>query len=276
MASVRHLGLFPWCIWPSKKAFIDYTELGTGGRLSYDELQNYFETITSDLQTIMALYWRVKKWKVSGDFQYTKESAGNPAQPVIETVPYEFFFERNKDPESSETLTKESDLVCLIKQEGSSQFLWPIIQFKRTGEPVEVVTAFGTGVWGARFACPIIPTFSTDVRPIIKQEPNLYSCGLDFAFNYEDGLEPDVDLYSGGAINLASNESLSNATVLITFLGQSFSILAADSNFGTGNPHPLVTTMSIDAEEYWPYDPNDGGGPIYSSATGAQLRDFYG
>jgi hypothetical protein len=27
-------------------------------------------------------------------------------------------------------------------------------------------------------------------------------------------------------------------------------------------------------EEYWPYDPNDGLGPIYDSATGAQLRAF--
>ena len=25
---------------------------------------------------------------------------------------------------------------------------------------------------------------------------------------------------------------------------------------------------------YWPYDPGDGGGPIYDSATGAQLRPF--
>jgi hypothetical protein len=26
--------------------------------------------------------------------------------------------------------------------------------------------------------------------------------------------------------------------------------------------------------EYWPYDPGDGGGPIYDSATGQQLRPF--
>jgi hypothetical protein len=27
-------------------------------------------------------------------------------------------------------------------------------------------------------------------------------------------------------------------------------------------------------EDDGPYDPNDGGGPIYDSATGAQLRGF--
>ena len=34
--------------------------------------------------------------------------------------------------------------------------------------------------------------------------------------------------------------------------------------------------VAITAIEYWPYDPNDGGGPIYSTTTGAQLRDFPG
>lgn len=32
--------------------------------------------------------------------------------------------------------------------------------------------------------------------------------------------------------------------------------------------------ITISAEEYWPYDPGDGGGPIYSSTTGSQLRAF--
>lgn len=224
----------------------------------------------------MALYWRVKKWKVSGDFQYTKESAGDPAVPVIETVPYEFFFERDKDPESPENLTKESELVCLIKEDEETQKLfWPIIQFRRIGDPVEVaVSQLGTAFWGAGFACPTIPTFTPDVRPIIKQRTNLYSCGLSFSFNYENGLEPDTDVYSGGAIVLAQNESLSNTTVPITFLDQTFQILAIDGNFETEDPHPLITTMTIDAVEYWPYDPGDGGGPIYDSTTGDQLRAF--
>jgi hypothetical protein len=30
----------------------------------------------------------------------------------------------------------------------------------------------------------------------------------------------------------------------------------------------------LKAIEYWPYDPNDGLGPIYDSTTGEQLREF--
>jgi hypothetical protein len=33
-------------------------------------------------------------------------------------------------------------------------------------------------------------------------------------------------------------------------------------------------SINITASEYWPYDPNDGLGPIYDSATGEQLRPF--
>ena len=31
---------------------------------------------------------------------------------------------------------------------------------------------------------------------------------------------------------------------------------------------------TLTATEYWPYDPGDGKGPIYDSATGEQLRGF--
>lgn len=37
---------------------------------------------------------------------------------------------------------------------------------------------------------------------------------------------------------------------------------------------PSSGSITITASEYWPYDPGDGGGPIYDSATGAQLRAF--
>ena len=33
-------------------------------------------------------------------------------------------------------------------------------------------------------------------------------------------------------------------------------------------------SFSWSATEYWPYDPGDGLGPIYGSATGVQLRAF--
>jgi hypothetical protein len=36
----------------------------------------------------------------------------------------------------------------------------------------------------------------------------------------------------------------------------------------------ITGTFEITPSEYWPYDPNDGLGPIYDSTTGEQLRPF--
>lgn len=48
------------------------------------------------------------------------------------------------------------------------------------------------------------------------------------------------------------------------------------TNCGINGDQPCTQLAlgTIEAEEYWPYDPNDGGGPIYDSTTGAQLRAF--
>jgi hypothetical protein len=40
------------------------------------------------------------------------------------------------------------------------------------------------------------------------------------------------------------------------------------------NPSTTAGSVIITPAEYWPYDPGDGGGPIYNSTTGAQLRGF--
>jgi hypothetical protein len=52
----------------------------------------------------------------------------------------------------------------------------------------------------------------------------------------------------------------------IDFLGYTLPMGGGvDFSYGAG---------TVEAVEYWPYDPGDGGGPIYDSATGAQLRPF--
>jgi hypothetical protein len=53
--------------------------------------------------------------------------------------------------------------------------------------------------------------------------------------------------------------------------------------FDASTPSPRTNTkfnidgftgITIKPKSYWPYDPNDGGGPIYDSETGAQIRSF--
>ncbi len=49
---------------------------------------------------------------------------------------------------------------------------------------------------------------------------------------------------------------------------------AGSKEFALGSVFNGTASVEISAIEYWPYDPGDGGGPIYDSATGAQLRSF--
>ena len=63
-------------------------------------------------------------------------------------------------------------------------------------------------------------------------------------------------------------------TFTYSLLGQNFTTpFYANNTLGSTD---LTISASLVAEEYWTYDPNDGGGPIYSTTTGAQLRDFPG
>ena len=49
---------------------------------------------------------------------------------------------------------------------------------------------------------------------------------------------------------------------------------AGSKSFALGSDFNGTASVEISAIEYWTYDPEDGGGSIYDSATGAQLREF--
>jgi hypothetical protein len=76
--------------------------------------------------------------------------------------------------------------------------------------------------------------------------------------------------------NLAARQDAGNLTV--QFLDYEITI-PLYSNWQNGaNPPPqgafINCNVRVIADQYWPYDPEDGGGPIYDSVTGEQLRDF--
>ncbi len=79
-----------------------------------------------------------------------------------------------------------------------------------------------------------------------------------------------------------------NYNVNVNFDGDSFDLpcFFRDINYsgaGTHGSYGIVdgevdldgVSIEIVPEEYWPYDPGDGGGPIWDASTGAQLRDPY-
>jgi hypothetical protein len=81
-----------------------------------------------------------------------------------------------------------------------------------------------------------------------------------------------IDAYQGQFIGgMAGMERVAGRVVTE---GQ-LEILGAVSDFSFTQPDYFpggVADLTIKAAEFWPYDPGDGGGPIYDTNTGAQIR----
>jgi hypothetical protein len=261
MASVNHLDLFPFCIWPSKQAFIDEVFVPPITTV-YEDFDNQIETITDDLNTIMALYWRVRKWRIFGSFDYYVTSKGSED--------YSFIFTRDA--------ATEADLVC------TDEFGF-VKQFTRTGNPISLPLSSGSAGFVAELALPFVGGNAPQSnRPVINQGNDLYSCGMRFFGGVEEGA-PSADEYYAPVIVTALPKTSSptgfdppNATVLLSFLGKTYDLLAlkVEPVLTLPTDPPTTTTleisMEIEAVEYWGYDPNDGRGPIYDTSTGDRIR----
>lgn len=108
--------------------------------------------------------------------------------------------------------------------------------------------------------------------------------GYTGVFNFDlftDGVNTSVQSYdqlyypllgigfdggNGGVVTTLNGFGLSGGTITIDGL-------SVPSFFSPDTTDGFIT---VTASEYWPYDPGDGGGPIYDSITGQQLRAFPG
>ena len=104
-----------------------------------------------------------------------------------------------------------------------------------------------------------ITDFSSELSAAYVDDSDNYFVAFvinDGEESYRSNYDPDYDFGTNGTWEL-------------NFSGYSFTkpLYKVLSNSG-----PASVVMN--AVEYWPYDPGDGGGPIYDSITGAQLRGF--
>jgi hypothetical protein len=100
-----------------------------------------------------------------------------------------------------------------------------------------------------------------------------------FSFAYDTAL-PDQ---TGGSVPYISSTLDLNGRI-IERNSNGFSKILGPSITEFGNPATRAANRgsivfsppfaNFEILEYWPYDPEDGGGPIYDSATGVQIREF--
>jgi hypothetical protein len=208
MATVRHLGLFPFCILdPANDPNSSLVQM----EMSVD-LGLYF-------------WWRVKKWTVDSaslDVIPGEDDPGGGGPIFIETG--EMTIELPAGGISS-----EKELVCpkqrqFVVGNSFSQVAVTLRIFPRANQSGDLIK------------------MDIDVRASIQTT----------TYFYGNGGEAAPHIVGTGTITVQDRN-------LIFPIGGDFE--------GTGS-------LAISATEYWPYDPGDGGGPIYDSVTGAQLRGF--
>jgi hypothetical protein len=121
--------------------------------------------------------------------------------------------------------------------------------------------------------------FSTLRRAIPAFYRNAFTGGREYilALMFSANLSAGSGRYFlyGQALGLSSE--MDAGTFTYKFLGKTYTapIVARPITFGSSRtPVNVSAQFTLEATEYWPYDPGDGLGPIYDSVTGAQLREF--
>ena len=241
MATVRHLGLFPWCLYPNKDAV--KKEFG----LTEDNYQfnlNFFEGFSAPINVAVKMYWIVRKWKAEGSFDF----AGPSNQVVKVDYTYTYFREA----------VTEKDLVCgakqLIRQEELITYSHP---------DYTAPLFMGSAVFDIA-----IPQFPVALDRAGMPDPlnpkNLFVWQYAvFAGSEEQGIS--------GLIDTRTQLPVSPSNILSHYKLKAFEKTYEIPVFKITS---LDSSLTVTALEYWPYDPEDGGGPIYDKLTGKQIRAF--
>lgn len=199
----------------------------------FDPATSYFSR-EGLLQYAVPMWWRVKEWTLDA----TADVLARTDPPSTETYSGTFVFRVTDYPlrfGSTATFQTEMDLVVAGKAGTGLGTLGPVYDF-------------------VFFA--LLGDFALELTLDI---------GPNFLFRAFSGDTPPVDTNGGGA---------QVGSITSNFCGLSFSAPIKRQPF---DPESLYSFVSVEATltatEYWTYDPEDGGGPIYDSATGVQKRE---
>jgi hypothetical protein len=277
MPTVRHLGLFslrptpivegPRCAQPAqnfslptKNGFISESQLGPPSYSIAPATLPASPYVPLTFEQAMRWHWRIKRWRVKVDVQFRWDGLEDIAP--IEGV----FFADNFS--GQQVIVDEKEKVC-----EAGRFLGEKSVYSDEEEPLNTLydwtcsVSIGQqqSVWANYPTTPrlAISQLSQSVR--VSDDKKIYYIpvvvgllirGLDFLQSYTSG-----QLF---------NENQGQDKPLVWSIDDGEKKITRPFRYGGEDGG----SVSITVDEYWPYDPLDGLGPIYDSATGAQLRAF--
>ena len=225
------------------------------------------------LEEAMFAWWVVKRWRVR------MECSGNNVIDGI-TYPWANFVEEVEVPRNSSAdiiqgvpsitegrqLTNEKHLVCdrFAEQGGAT-----VTSFGNTGSEIG---QYSYGVSILITGATTLPTRQA------KNDPKNYWAYF-YSYLNPAALRPflatsfsDAQNWYGGEVAAVSEVGKIRINVGGAFAQMEFPYyIGLRSGEGAVN---ASTNLTITASEFFDYDPGDGGGPIYDSTTGVQLRPF--
>lgn len=218
--------------------------------IANDEIDpNYGSIISRD--RIFKWLYRVKKWSVK--VQNPSEFEGGPLPPVIE---FEIgnFNRVNYLIEGDSETPSESTLVS-----SENAFSCPLFG-EYEGESSSLITFCATKFQGVKFS---------DLSPYVY---------ANFSAGRPGSAGPDNTgffIYNNSYYFVPQKSVGESPVDPFYFQSATWKIDGVDFP-GTGETGTYEFYLSVDLSpiEFWPYNPNDGGGPIVDASTGAILRQL--
>jgi hypothetical protein len=264
MAAVRNLGLFPSVVFCPRQE-----NSYTNDEIDRIDADIWIES-TPPFLYACAHYWRVKTWRISASTTWAEFDASialwtdSFSETISQGINREIYTQDDppdfSDTSTGETPSSETQLVCNNPTVGHD-FARLRSAIASGGSQSGVA---GTGIFAEYtfFIGGGTPAFYR-----LDTEGNVSQVSTPFTF------QVNTTRWKIRAVPFVGNTG-SYGTLTYSLLGQTFTAPLYARNSLVGNDNTLSISASLTAAEYWPYDPGDGDGPIYDSATGEQLRGF--
>jgi hypothetical protein len=269
VATVKHLGLFPFCVSPyPPNSHIDRAIQEAGPFTEYP--------FKLPVRFCTRMWWTVKHWRISFEYSRLRDLSflGNPGDFAQETAVVSV--ETNAESAFADYVTRienangnERDLICITSGSGYEEvvryFNWEIdvdlesrFLEENFQETLQRGVFFATN-WDNQvgFAAPF-------AKSDIPEDSNLWTA---MSFGFGGGLADSFthpENVGGGAVVGEGTFSILGAQRTFPVVGQAGGDVVSFT----------IDNLLIEPIEFWEYDPGDGGGPIYDKDTGKQLRSF--
>ena len=293
MATVRNLGLFPSgiCGGPDVPALYE-------NRLQIRGDGSYATFILTAAQAT-ALCWRIKKWKYEFEIEQEGFYWSSAFTEWVNPRPYSIIGQsqgtctiQGADPQPPSHITWAKVFDPKLYSASSEKDLIQYYDYftlfgNKYRLPLGGIHDYTVEAVMPSSSAPFQIQQSTPVNINIRRIPQN---NFDGTFTSSISIGWTVfPIAFPSRFNVGEVQDLSGT---FSFLGNSFSFPAQSGDFGsvdTSYPTADPATsgqrfynyqrtnkfiFDIEPAEYWPYDPQDGGGPIYDTDTGQQLRPF--